>query len=116
MVYLPVNTGIRFINRRNIVYFHRFKDNLIGKPSWEVLLNNSERIKLRQNISAEQILDLVGPQIFIKLNKSVLINRNYISLIEYKSRICRLIPPFDEPRLTISRQQLAELRLQIGLI
>lgn len=116
MVALPVAVGLKFVDRNQIILLQCTKDGLLERPIWEALLNSGERIKLRQNLSANQLADLTGNQLFIKLNKSTLVNKNFIGLIEYKTRICKLIPPYDAIDLTISRQQLSELRDQLDLV
>jgi len=114
MIALPVLTGLRFVAKDQIILIEC--NNHFSKPNWQTLLSSTERLRLKSNITAKDILHFLGDDSFIQLNKSTIVNKNYISIIEYKTHKCILTPPFNEIDITISRYQLAELKKRFDLI
>jgi two-component system LytT family response regulator len=112
MVALPVHTGLKFIEINTLVHAQFIKTGLFNKPNWICTLNNHQELRLRQNITASNLLSIFGRNHFIQISQSVLVNKTYIGCIEYKTRKCILIPPFNNIDLTISRMQLGQLREQ----
>jgi two-component system, LytTR family, response regulator len=115
IVPLPINIGIKFVERNHVVYLHCNKNGLIEKPIWEAVLSNLEKVKLKQNITADELTRILGAELIVKINKSTLVNRNYISLFEYKSHRCFLVPPFEDVDLVVSRQHIPEFRSYFGI-
>lgn len=109
---LPIITGVRFIESEAIVCI-LFESNGDGdKPVWYVQLFTGEKFKLRTNVTAKQLKFILNSQNFIQLSKSSIVNKSYISIIEYKTHKCYLLPPFNTTQLEISRMHLSELRKQ----
>lgn len=107
---LPTGTGIKFTDRNNIVLFQCLREPGCNKPNWYAFLNTLERIKLRSGIIASEILEILSDSSFVLVNQSAIVNLNYTVSIEFKTRECILIPPYDKINLSISRSQLSLLR------
>jgi len=116
MASLPTGTGIKFIDKNGIVAFQCKKESGRKKPIWTAMLNDFSEFKLRTGITSREICDIMNPSRFIPINQSVIVNLSYLAAIEFKSRDCILIPPYDELRFTVSRSQLAELREKFDLM
>lgn len=114
MIALPVLTGLRFIAKDQIILIEC--TNKFTKPNWQALLSTNETLRLKSNITAKDILHFLGENGFIQVNKSTIVNKNYISVIEYKTHKCFLTPPFNQIDITISRYQLAELKRRFDLM
>lgn len=109
---LPTSTGLKFLDKHNIVYFHfdRGQDKL--KPRWMAVLNSSTdlNLTLRRDTTSTDILHYVGNEWFVQINKSVILNLHYLDTVEFHTHDCVLIPPFDNIPLKISRRELSRLR------
>ncbi len=116
MAALPTGTGIKFIDKNCIVAFQCKKEPGRKKPAWTVILNDFSQFKLRTGITAKEICDIMNPGRFILINQSVIVNLSYMAAIEFKSRECILIPPYDELKFVVSRSQLTELREKFDLM
>jgi two-component system, LytTR family, response regulator len=116
IISLPVSTGLKFADRNRIVYAQTIKEKVIEKACWEINLNNFEKIRLRKGVTASYIQNILGAQIFVCTSQSTFVNKNYISMIEYKTRKCILIPPFDTIEIPVSRLQINDLRGRFDLI
>jgi two-component system LytT family response regulator len=110
MVALPTSTGLQFFPKSDIVYIECQKTTLNLRSGWSVMLNNHQMIKLRPNTKASSIISYLGSDFFIPLTQSVIVNISYVSMVEYKTHICMLYPPFDEIPFKISRQFMSALR------
>ena len=110
MISLPVSTGMRFVDKKNIVLVQCVKDGMLKKSIWEVLFNDGTKLKLRSNLNAGQLELLLGTDRCVCINQSTLVNLHYLSLVEFKTRECFLVPPYDTIQLFVSRNKLAELR------
>jgi two-component system, LytTR family, response regulator len=113
---LPTNTGLRFIDKNNIVLFLCKNDGFFSKPYWEVILNNRESIKLRPGTTAKDITRFLNSNRFIQISQSAIVNAIYLNIIEYKTRQCILVPPFNDISLTVSRTHLTDLKDQCDLL
>lgn len=109
MISLPTHIGIRFVDLGKIVLFHCSRECSMDKPCWEVLLNDEEHIKLKRSTTSREISKLVKDK-FIQINPAVIINLNYIDVVEFKTQECVLIAPFQHLRFKISRSQMCGLR------
>ena len=116
MAALPTGTGIKFIDKNCIIAFQCKKESGKRKPAWTVILNDFRQFKLRTGITAREISDIMNPGRFILINQSVIVNLSYLAAIEFKSRECILIPPYDELKFIVSRSQLTELREKFDLM
>lgn len=107
--------GLRFVNKKNIVYFEYGKDEKSGKSQWEAFLNNAEIIKLKINTSSKDILRHFEAYDFIQISQSNIINMDYFSSVELKSRKCILEKPFDNKEMIISRAYFNEIKSKYEL-
>lgn len=110
IIALPTNLGLRFIDKNRILLFRRIQGSLTEKSSWEALLTDMTAIKLGANTTADRITQLLSKERFLQINQSCIINLNYMSMVEFKTRSCLLVPPFDTMKLSVSRTQLSALR------
>jgi len=116
MVALPTGTGMRFIDKNTIVLFRCLKESPREKPVWIASLNDFSQIRLRAGITAKEIIRIVGSQRYITVTQSVVVNLSYLAGIEFKTRNCFLIPPYNKTDLPISRNQLSKLREKFDLL
>ncbi|MBP1613494.1 MAG: response regulator receiver protein [Bacteroidetes bacterium] len=87
--------GYRSLKFEEIGYFEYIKE----KKHWFVILEN-QRIQLKRNTSAEDILKLAS--VFTQINQQQIINISYLSCIE--GRKCIMLPPLEKANnLNISR-------------
>lgn len=95
-------TGYQLLRLEHIGYFEHRKDD----RQWSVVLYNQTRMQLRRTTKAEDILRF-SPS-FVQVNQQVIININYLTLIDGK--MCVFDPPFDRRRdIQISRLYFKEL-------
>lgn len=116
MIAVPTHTGLQFICRNDIVYADCRKAALNLRSAWQITLTDNQSIKLRQNAKAEVLQKHLGPDTFIQLSQSVLVNLHFVNSIEYKTQLCYLFPPFDTIPLKVSRQFMAELKERFDVI
>ncbi len=109
IVSLPTILGLRFLDKNAIVLFQSVKTSS-NKASWEALLNNREHVRLKLNTTANEIKEFMGIDSFIQISQSVIVNLSYLNTIEYTSKKCILLPPFNKLDLTVSRLFLSELK------
>lgn len=116
MAALPTNTGLQFIPKSEIVFVVCQKSSLGFRSIWSATLNDQNTVKLRANTRASDIISYLGPENFIALNQSIIVNISFVNQIEYKTHDCYLFPPFDTSPVRISRHYMAELRERFDLI
>jgi len=110
IISLPTPIGLRFMDKNNIVLLQCIKEQTNDKPVWKAILTDMGEVKLRTGTTAKDILDLMGKTKFIQINQSAILNLNYLGSIEFKTRECQLIPPFNGIKQVASRSHLYELR------
>ena len=110
IIALPTNLGLRFVDKNRLLLFRCISGGILEKSSWEVLLTNCTTIKLGATTTADRIVQLMNKDRFLQINQSCIINLNYLNMVEFKTRNCLLIPPFDTMDLTVSRTHLSKLR------
>lgn len=115
IVSLPTHIGIRFIDLGKIVLFHCSRESLKEKPCWDVLLHDEEHIKLKRSTTSREIIKLVKDK-FIQINPALIVNLNYIDVVEFKTHECVLIPPFQHLRYHVSRSQMSGLREKYDIL
>lgn len=115
IVTLPTPTGIQFFKRNEIALLKRDKHEGLSRVFWIVVLFNEKEIRLRSKITAEHLIDLLGVESFLQINQSAIVNLNYTSSIELKNRECRLLPPFENYHLCISRSCMGEVRTRFDM-
>lgn len=110
IISLPTPIGLRFMDKNNIILLQCTKEHIHDKPVWKAILTDLSEVKLRTGTTAKEILELMGKRKFIQINQSAILNLNYLGYIEFKTRDCQLIPPFNGIRLIVSRTHLYDLR------
>ena len=110
IIALPSNLGLRFVDKNRLLLFRCISGGILEKSSWEVLLTDYSTIKLGANTTADRIVQLMNKDRFLQINQSCIINLNYLNMVEFKTRNCLLVPPFDTMKLSVSRTQLSLLR------
>ena len=116
IIALPTSTGMRFTDKNSIIMFNWNCGGTFEKKCWTVLLTDRSEIKLKSGTSATDILGNMGHSAFIRISPSVILNLGYLAAIEYSTRECQLLPPFNDIRITISRSNLAEIRDKFDLL
>lgn len=116
VVSLPTITGLQFLNARDIVLFQCIRETKQDKPSWQALLIGFNQVKLRKSTTAKEIAGYMGQSRFAQINQSVIVNLVYLEQIEYKTRICKLVSPYDKIKLIVSRTHLTGLRERFDLL
>jgi two-component system LytT family response regulator len=106
IIALPTSLGLRFVDKNRILLFRSIRET----SSWEALLTDLTTIKLGTNTNAEKIIQLLNKERFVQISQSCIINLIYLNIVEFKSRACLLLPPFDNMRLTVSRSHLSRLK------
>ena len=110
IISLPTPIGLRFMDKNNVILLQCTREQVNDKPGWKALLTDMSEVKLRMGTNAKEILELMGKRMFIQINQSAILNLNYLGSIEFKTRDCQLIPPFNGIRLIASRTHLYDLR------
>jgi len=113
---IPTLLGIQFVDANRILMFRSTKASLLDKPSWEVVLIDNTLIRLAGGVSAEKISKLIASFRFIQINQSCILNLIYVSIVEYKTRHCILLPPFEKIPLTVSRAYLNKLKEKFDVL
>ena len=116
IVAIPTLIGIQFIDVSRILMFRSTKANVLDKPSWEVVLRDNTLIRLAGGVSAEKISKLIASFRFIQINQSCILNLIYVNIVEYKTRHCILLPPFEKIPLTVSRAYLNKLKEKFDVL
>ena len=102
-------TGYQKLRQDQIGYFEYVK----GKKQWFVILTNHNRLQLKRNTKAEDIINYSTA--FVQINQSQIINLDYLSIINDKN--CQLFPPFHKDNsLIISRTFLKALQDKYEMI
>jgi len=110
IISLPTPIGLRFMDKNNIVLLLCIKEQGNEKPVWKATLTDLTEVKLRTGTTAKDILELMGKTKFIQINQSAILNLNYLGSVEFKTRECQVIPPFNGIKLVASRTHLYDLR------
>ena len=110
IISLPTPIGLRFMDKNNILLFQYSKELNFDKPAWKVLMTDMSELRLRTGTNAKEIIEIMGKRKFIQVNQSTILNLNYLASIEYKTRDCLLIPPFNRIKMVASRTHLHYLR------
>jgi two-component system LytT family response regulator len=108
-VFIPTPTGLRLLYKDEIVLF-AFQDEKVDPQGWGALLNSSDVVKIRSKANSKSIFDTLRDNSFFKVNPSVILNLNYLNAIEFKTRKCILIPPFNKHDIVLSRSAFSELK------
>ena len=115
VIALPTATGIRFTDKNCVIMFNWVGGGCFDKKCWTAMLTDRSEVKLKSGKSAKDILDNMGQTAFIRISPSVILNIGYIAAIDYATRECQLLPPFNDIRVTVSRSNLADIRDKFDL-
>ena len=110
IISLPTSIGLRFLDKNNILLLQCTKEQVNEKPGWKAVLTDMSEVKFRAGTTAKEVLELMGSRMFIQINQSAILNLNYLGSVEFKTRECQLIPPYNGIKLLASRMHLVELR------
>jgi hypothetical protein len=102
--------GLRFVQKESIIYFQYGCNGNSNKNFWIANLANSETLKLKTNTTSKDILAQFADCEFAQINQNVIINLNYLTAIELKSRKCILTYNDTSKEFIISRNFLKEIR------
>ena len=116
IISMPTATGIRFMEKDNILLFQCSSESLFDKKCWSAVLTDRNQIKLRTGTCAKDILDFIGSKKFLRVSQSVIVNVNFLATIEFKTRQCLLVPPFNDITIVASRSNMAEIRGRFDLL
>lgn len=113
---LPSSDGIFFIRRDEIVSVEYITHEKGVKPYWSVNTYDDRKISMRRNINGQSMLGLVNSPDFFMINSGTIINLNYLSFVDYKSRNCLMVPPFDKLKYLIARNRLAKFKERFDMM
>lgn len=109
-VSLPTANGLCFLQKDEIVAIEYIVNGNAIRPHWEVITYNNQRIGLRRNTKGQDLLVLVNNHDFFMINSAVILNLNYLSMVDYKTRDCVMVPPFNNFKYQIARNKLAKFK------
>lgn len=115
LVALQTVIGLKFVKKKEIVLIQYSKSSCDSKMFWTVLLCTSETVRLKQNITAKDILESLQQPECIQVSQTIILNINFLTAIELKTRKCLLIPPFETIECYVSRLYLKNIRQQFEL-
>lgn len=102
-------SGFQILRLEQIGYFEHMKK----EKQWCVVLHDQNRLLLRRNTKAEDILSY-SPS-FVQVNQQIILSLNYLTMIDGK--FCILAPPFEQRKdIAISRHFLKIMREKVSLL
>lgn len=107
---LWTSTGLELLNLSDVVSFQRELLIPALKPNWVVMLKSGESKALKRSTKAKDILGYLGNRLFIRVNKSTILNLMYLESINYEQRCCRLKTPYNTQTVGLSRRYLTTIR------
>jgi two-component system LytT family response regulator len=107
---LPTSDGIGFFQKDEIVSFECISYESGVKPYWAAHTYDGRKIALRRNINGQALLGHINNPDFFMINSGTIINLNYLSFVDYKTRNCLMVPPFEKLKYSIARNRLAKFR------
>lgn len=115
IISLPTATGIRFLDKNSILFFECSSESIFDKKSWKAVLTDRSQIKLRTSTSAKDILEFMDSK-FMRINPSCIVNISFLSAIEFSTRTCQLLPPFNDITIIASRSNMSEIREKFDVL
>lgn len=106
-ILLPTITGLKQIPLNNVIYFQ--KENDITE-NVKIHYSSSNIETIPGNLSLKQITDLLPKDDFSQIDRRTIINLDYLTEIETKTRICILNKCNEVHELPISRGRLKMFR------
>lgn len=116
LISLPTTTGVQFVDKNSILLFQCSRPTVFEKKCWQAIQTDRTHFKLRTSTSAKDILDFVGTKKFLRINPSYIVNVNFLSAIEFATRECILLPPFNDISIIASRSNMAEIREKFDVL
>ena len=107
---LPASEGLCFLQRNEIVAIEYISHYEGVKPFWEVLTYNDRKIPLRRNTTGQALLVHINCPDFFMINSGAIINLNFLSFVDYKTRNCMLVPPFNKLKYQIARNKMSKFK------
>lgn len=107
---LPTGNGLYFLQKNEIVAIEYIAFEKGVKPYWQLLSYDNRKIPLRRNFKGQDILGLLNSHDFFMINSGTIINLNYLSMVDYKSRDCIMVPPFDTTKHSLARNRVAKFK------
>lgn len=113
---LQTVVGLKFVNKSSVVLIQYLPSITDKKLTWTVMLETGEHVRLKLNITAKDILESLHRDYFIQISQTIIINVDYLSFIELKTRKCIFNNPFDKLECYVSRLYLKNIRQQYELL
>ena len=107
---LPTTDGLRFFQRDEIISLEYVAHEQGVKPYWAVNSYAQQKIMLRRKMKGQELLAQINSPDFFMINTGTIINLNHTSFVNYKTRECIMIPPFDKMKYTIARNRMAKFK------
>lgn len=107
---LPTTAGLQFLQENEIVACEYINHERGVKPYWAVFTIDNRKIMLRRNIKGKDLLDQFPVSDFYMINSGTIINLNFLSMVDYKNRLCVMVPPFENGNYVIARNKLSEFK------
>jgi len=107
---LPTAIGFRFVHKAEIVMFSFEKKATTDRENWVAYLSNSEKIRMKSNITSKEIMHLLHVFDFVQVSQKCILNIKHLNSIEIKTRRCMLNVPFQDEEIVISRNFLNEIK------
>lgn len=105
-LFIPVSTGYKAVNIRDIVYVYRNPDN----AKVTVVLGQSDDLVLPLNYSLNELMKILPRFDFFQIKRDVIINLKYLTEVELHTKTCRLKKGCLEVNLDISKRCLKEFK------
>nr|WP_319570404.1 response regulator transcription factor [uncultured Draconibacterium sp.] len=107
---LPTNAGLQFLQENEIVACEYISHEKGVKPYWAAITIDNRKIMLRRNIKGKDLINNFLNEEFYLINSGTIINLNFLSMVDYKNRLCLMVPPFENPNYVIARGKLASFK------
>ncbi|MCG6186521.1 LytR/AlgR family response regulator transcription factor [Maribellus maritimus] len=107
---LPTVEGLLFLQKNEIICIQYVSYEKGIKPYWSVMVYDNRKIILRRNIKGQDILGILNSHDFFMINSGTILNLNHLSFVDYKSRDCIMVPPFDKTKHTIARNKMGKFK------
>lgn len=107
---LPTGDGLLFLQRNEIIAFEYIAFETGVKPYWAILTYDNRKTPLRRNIKGQDLLGLLNSPDFFMINSGTIINLNHLSFVDYKTRDCLMVPPFNKLKYQVARNKLAKFK------
>lgn len=109
-VSLPTSEGVYFLQKNEIVSLEYISYEKGIKPYWSALSYKNKRFVLRRNLKGQDLLGLLNSTDFFMINTGTIINLNYLSYVDYKTRDCLMVSPFDKSKYQIARNRMGKFK------